>query len=51
MPEMAKLSAGKVLQKHERCAEPLPICTRKGYDASLVLLEHVLETVEASFPR
>jgi hypothetical protein len=51
MTEMAKSSTSKVLQKHERCVKPLPVCTRKGYDASLVLLEHVLETVEASFPR
>jgi hypothetical protein len=38
---MAKSSTVKVLQKHERCVEPLPICTRKGYNASLVLLEQI----------
>jgi hypothetical protein len=52
MVKMAKLSTGKVFQKHERCFVPLPICTRKRYDAtSLVLLDHLLETVEASFIR
>ena len=51
MTKMAKSSTGKVFQKHERCVVPLPICTRKRYDASLVLLASILETVVASFTR
>jgi hypothetical protein len=51
MTEMAKRSTGKVLKKHKRCVEPLSCVYRERYDASLALLDHVLETVVARFTR
>ena len=38
-----------MIQKRKRCIVPLPIYTRKRYDASLVLFDSTLETVVASF--
>jgi hypothetical protein len=35
------LQSHYMIQKHERCVEPLPCAYRERYDASLVLLEHL----------
>jgi hypothetical protein len=44
---MVKASTGKVFQKHERWVVPLHKFRKKRSDASLMLLNHILEAVEA----
>jgi hypothetical protein len=52
MMEIAKLITGKVFQNHEIYVIPLPcVYSRERCDASLLLLDHILETVVASFTR